>query len=176
MWAARRSCWRPEPPMDAGTSCSPARAPPMAFRHGCPSRRAIAKSGQSYGQTKLVAERMLKEAEAAHGIRHVAAALFQCRGRRSRRRIGELPPAGNASHPWFCSLPWAALPAAKIFGNDYPTQDGTCIRDFVHVSDLADAHLLPSTGWQQANQAIRSISAMAAASQLPRFLSGPASR
>ena len=50
-----------------------------------------------------------------------------------------------------CSRRWGAQPSIKIFGSDYPTPDGTCIRDYVHVSDLADAHVAASTGWRTGN-------------------------
>jgi len=127
--------------MDAGTSCSPARAPPMAFRDGCPSRRAIRKiRSKSLWPDQARCRGMLKEAEAAHGIRHVALRYFNAAGGRSRRRIGGAAQPETHSSRWFCSLPWP--PACGQDLRQRLSHAGWhCIRDLVHVSDLADAHL-----------------------------------
>jgi len=114
--------------------------------YGVPARLPLTESDPQnpvnpYGQTKLVAERMLKEAEAAHGIRHVALRYFNAAGADPDGELGELHQPETHLIPVVLLAAMGRLPAAKIFGNDYPTQDGTCIRDFVHVSDLADAHL-----------------------------------
>jgi UDP-arabinose 4-epimerase len=94
-----------------------------------------------YGHTKLVAERMLKEAEASHRIRHVALRYFNAAGADPEGEIGEVHEPETHLIPLVLFTAMGRLPAIKIFGSDYPTPDGTCIRDYVHVSDLADAHL-----------------------------------
>lgn len=94
-----------------------------------------------YGRTKLICEQMLKDYSAAYGLRHVSLRYFNAAGADPEGQIGErhdpethlLPLALRAA---------AGGPALNVFGNDYDTPDGTCIRDYVHVTDLARAHLL----------------------------------
>lgn len=95
-----------------------------------------------YGQTKLVAERMLREAEDAYGIKHVALRYFNAAGADPDGEIGETHQPETHLIPLALLAAKGRLPAIDIFGNNYPTSDGTCVRDFVHVTDLADAHLL----------------------------------
>ncbi len=93
-----------------------------------------------YGASKLMTERILSDAAHAYGIRSVALRYFNAAGALPEHGIGE------AHHPETHLIPnvlRAALgqgPALKVFGDDYPTRDGTCIRDYVHVQDLAQAH------------------------------------
>jgi UDP-arabinose 4-epimerase len=94
-----------------------------------------------YGYTKLVVERMLKEVEAAHGIRHVALRYFNAAGADPDGELGELHQPETHLIPLVLFAAMGREPSIKIFGNDYPTPDGTCVRDYVHVSDLADAHV-----------------------------------
>ncbi|MEP7186438.1 MAG: UDP-glucose 4-epimerase GalE [Rhodanobacter sp.] len=95
-----------------------------------------------YGASKLMVERMLADAHVAYGLRSVALRYFNAAGASPDGDIGE------AHHPETHLIPnvlRAALgtgPALKVFGNDYPTPDATCVRDYVHVDDLAQAHLL----------------------------------
>ena len=115
----------------------------MARRSGCRSRRAIPKLPiNPYGASKLMTERMLADAAAAHPFNYARAALFQRRRRRSRS--GAPGQIGKGS----THLIKVAVEAAvgkrdhvDVFGTDYPTPDGTCIRDYIHVSDLAAAHV-----------------------------------
>jgi UDP-glucose-4-epimerase GalE len=94
----------------------------------------------AYGETKLAVERALPHVERAHGIRWTALRYFNAAGADASGLIGEdhdpedhlIPRAIAASR---------GGPALEVFGDDYPTPDGTCIRDYVHVTDLADAHL-----------------------------------
>jgi UDP-glucose-4-epimerase GalE len=94
----------------------------------------------AYGQTKLAIEHALPHIERAHGVTWVALRYFNASGADPDGRIGE-------DHtPEIHVIPLAIAasqggPGLTIFGDDYPTPDGTCIRDYVHVSDLADAHL-----------------------------------
>jgi UDP-glucose-4-epimerase GalE len=94
----------------------------------------------AYGETKLATERALPHVERATGIRWTALRYFNAAGADEDGAIGE------AHDPEIHLIPRAIAAAARgadftVFGDDYPTPDGTCIRDYVHVSDLADAHV-----------------------------------
>src|SRR5439155_15758265 len=93
-----------------------------------------------YGETKLAIERALPHFLRAHGLRSVALRYFNAAGADPEGEIGE------DHHPEIHLIPRAigaaaGGPALEVFGDDYPTPDGTCLRDYVHVSDLADAHV-----------------------------------
>ena len=95
-----------------------------------------------YGQSKLMIEQLLGDFHAAHGLRSVALRYFNAAGADPDIEIGEL-------HDPECHLIPLALdavagkgPGLTVFGEDYPTADGTCVRDYIHVSDLAEAHVL----------------------------------
>lgn len=94
-----------------------------------------------YGRTKLIIEEALKEYDRAYGLKHINLRYFNASGADPDGEIGEL------HHPETHLIPLVIYAAkgyceeVKIFGVDYPTQDGTCIRDYIHVMDLADAHL-----------------------------------
>lgn len=94
-----------------------------------------------YGRTKLVVEGMLREFETAHGLRHVALRYFNACG---ADRAGEI---GEEHEPETHLIPRILMglsdtgPALTVFGQDYPTPDGTCVRDYIHVEDLATAHV-----------------------------------
>src|SRR5215472_15398982 len=94
----------------------------------------------AYGASKLLVEQMLEWFHRIHGLRYASLRYFNVAGAAGER--------GEDHHPESHLIPLAfqvALGARKefaIFGTDYPTPDGTCIRDYIHVSDLADAHLL----------------------------------
>ncbi|MBM3526517.1 MAG: UDP-glucose 4-epimerase GalE [Alphaproteobacteria bacterium] len=94
-----------------------------------------------YGWSKLMTEVMLRDAGAAHGLRHAILRYFNVAGADPKLRTG-LSTAG-ATHLIKVAVEAALGRRARIdvFGDDYPTPDGTCIRDFIHVSDLARAHL-----------------------------------
>lgn len=95
----------------------------------------------AYGESKLAIERALPHIERAHGIRYVALRYFNAAGAHPDGSIGE-------DHaPEIHLIPRALLaasggPPLRVFGEDYPTPDGTCLRDYIHVCDLADAHVL----------------------------------
>ncbi len=114
--------------------------------YGVPDRLPITEDAAQnpanpYGYTKLVVERMLKDAEVASGIRHVALRYFNAAGADPDGELGELHQPETHLIPLVLFAAMGREPSIKIFGNDYPTPDGTCIRDYVHVSDLADAHV-----------------------------------
>ena len=95
----------------------------------------------AYGQTKLAVEQALPHFERAHGIRSIRLRYFNAAGADPEGELGE-------DHtPEIHAIPRALAaaaggPAFEIYGEDYPTPDGTCLRDYVHVADLADAHVL----------------------------------
>src|SRR5499427_1949412 len=95
-----------------------------------------------YGSSKLMTEVMLRDAGSAHGLRHVILRYFNVAGADPLGRTGQ--STKSATHLVKVSVE-AALglrPKVDIFGTDYPTADGTCIRDYIHVSDLVAAHAL----------------------------------
>ena len=94
-----------------------------------------------YGHTKLAVERLLAEAEAAWGLRSVALRYFNAAGADPGGRLGERHQPETHLIPLALAVAMGRLPHLKIFGTDYPTTDGTCVRDYVHVADLASAHL-----------------------------------
>ena len=89
-----------------------------------------------YGQTKVVGEWLAADAEAAHGVRSVCLRYFNVAGA-ATTALGD-PEVLNLIPMVFERL--TARERPKVFGDDYPTPDGTCVRDYVHVSDIADAH------------------------------------
>lgn len=94
-----------------------------------------------YGVTKLIFEHALESYAQAYGIRFASLRYFNAAGAHESGEIGELHDPETHLIP--CALQTAAgnRDTLDIFGTDYPTPDGTCVRDYIHVSDLADAHL-----------------------------------
>jgi len=96
----------------------------------------------AYGETKLAMERMMKWFDTAHGIRYVSLRYFNAAGAHESGRIGEDHSPETHLIPIVLQAALGQRPHISVFGDDYPTEDGTCIRDYIHVSDLADAHVL----------------------------------
>ncbi|WP_150286233.1 UDP-glucose 4-epimerase GalE [Rhabdaerophilum calidifontis] len=94
-----------------------------------------------YGRSKLMTEWMLEDCARAHDFRFVALRYFNVAGADPQGRSGQSTP--NATHLIKVAVQTALgqRPAMDIFGTDYPTPDGTCIRDYIHVTDLASAHV-----------------------------------
>lgn len=95
-----------------------------------------------YGWSKLMTEIMLRDTAAAHGLRYAVLRYFNVAGADPKGRTGQSTP--NATH-LIKVASQAALgdrPYLSVFGTDYPTRDGTCLRDYIHVSDLIEAHVL----------------------------------
>lgn len=94
-----------------------------------------------YGSSKLMTEIMLRDTANAHDFEYVALRYFNVAGADPKGRSGQSTP--NATHliKVACETALGKRDSMKIFGTDYPTADGTCIRDYIHVSDLAKAHL-----------------------------------
>jgi UDP-glucose 4-epimerase len=95
-----------------------------------------------YGRSKLMSEYMLRDASAAYDLKYVTLRYFNVAGADPAGRLGQSTP--GATHLIKVALETALRrrPYISIYGSDYPTPDGTCIRDYVHVSDLARAHLV----------------------------------
>ncbi|AXA84709.1 UDP-glucose 4-epimerase GalE [Lysobacter oculi] len=94
-----------------------------------------------YGTSKLFVERILADAAEAHGMRSVSLRYFNAAGASPRHRIGESHQPETHLIPNVMRAALEQGTPVSVFGSDYETRDGTCIRDFVHVDDLADAHL-----------------------------------
>jgi len=95
-----------------------------------------------YGRTKWIFERTLEEYAQAYGIRYVSLRYFNAAGSDLNGAIGEWHDPETHLIPTILEAAAGKRPYIKIFGTDYQTPDGTCIRDFVHVTDLAEAHVL----------------------------------
>jgi len=94
-----------------------------------------------YGASKLMVERILADFEVAHGLRHVALRYFNAAGADPDCQLGECHDPETHAIPLAIEAALGQRTAFDIYGTDYPTPDGTAIRDYVHVSDLADAHV-----------------------------------
>ena len=95
-----------------------------------------------YGASKRMVERILEDAATAYGLRSVALRYFNAAGASPDGTIGEAHDPETHLIPNALRAALGTGPALKLFGDDYPTPDGTCVRDYVHVDDLAQAHLL----------------------------------
>jgi UDP-glucose 4-epimerase len=117
--------------------------------YGEPEKTPIAEDAKlaptnAYGESKLLSEYMMRWMHGAHGLRYAALRYFNV--------AGAIPGYGEHHEPESHLIPLILDVAMgrrhniKIFGQDYPTSDGTCVRDYVHVQDLAEAHLLALAG------------------------------
>lgn len=95
-----------------------------------------------YGETKLAMEKMMKWTNVAHGLRYVALRYFNACGAQPDGSIGEAHDPETHLIPLILQVPLGKREHISVFGEDYPTPDGTCIRDYIHVCDLAQAHIL----------------------------------
>jgi UDP-glucose 4-epimerase len=96
----------------------------------------------TYGETKLAMEKMIRWFDVAHGIKSVSLRYFNAAGAHESGRIGEDHSPETHLVPLVLQVALGQREYISVFGEDYPTEDGTCVRDYVHVSDLADAHIL----------------------------------
>ena len=96
----------------------------------------------TYGETKLTMEKLMKWTAQAHGVRFVSLRYFNVAGARETAEIGEDHRPESHLVPIILQTALGQRSHITIFGEDYDTPDGTCIRDYVHVEDLIDAHLL----------------------------------
>ncbi|RMD61786.1 MAG: UDP-glucose 4-epimerase GalE [Alphaproteobacteria bacterium] len=95
-----------------------------------------------YGTSKLMTEWMLRDAAAAHDLRYVALRYFNVAGADPQARTGQRAEIATHLIEVATRAALGLLDGMQIFGDDYDTPDGTCIRDYIHVSDLAEAHVL----------------------------------
>jgi len=118
-----------------------------AATYGEPEKQPIEESDRTeptnpYGATKLAIENMLKWCDRAYGIHYVALRYFNAAGSDTEAGIGEDHDPESHLIPLVMKTALGQRDHIGIYGEDYPTPDGTCIRDYIHVKDLAQAHLL----------------------------------
>lgn len=96
----------------------------------------------AYGETKLMMEKIMKWCDVAHDLKYVSLRYFNVAGARSTSEIGEDHNPETHLIPLVLQVALGKREYISIFGDDYDTEDGTCIRDYIHVEDLIDAHIL----------------------------------
>ena len=106
------------------------------------SEDAPTRPTNPYGHSKLMMEAMMRWVSVAHGIRYVSLRYFNVAGALADGSIGEDHSPETHLIPLILQVPLGQRKAISIFGDDYPTKDGTCVRDYIHVTDLAQAHIL----------------------------------
>ena len=117
-----------------------------AATYGEPEKVPIVETDRTeptntYGETKLSMEKMFKWVGRAHGLRYVSLRYFNACGAHVSGQIGEDHNPETHLIPLILQVPNGKREAISIFGTDYDTKDGTCVRDYIHVTDLADAHI-----------------------------------
>lgn len=128
-----------------------------AATYGEPKHIPITESDETnptntYGETKLAMEKMMKWCDQAYGMKYVALRYFNACGAHENGLIGELHNPETHLIPLILQVPLKKHETIYVFGNDYDTKDGTCIRDYIHVNDLADAHIRALNYLYQGNQ------------------------
>lgn len=103
---------------------------------------AVRQPINPYGVSKLFCEQALEAYGRAYGLRYASLRYFNAAGADESGEIGELHNPETHLIPLALGAARGSAPPLQIFGNDYPTPDGTCIRDYIHVNDLAEAHVL----------------------------------
>ena len=103
----------------------------------------------AYGASKLMVERMLADFYVAHQLRSVSLRYFNAAGADPDVEIGEDHDPETHLVPLVFDAAYGALEAITVFGDDYETPDGTCVRDYIHVTDLAEAHVLALKALEQ---------------------------
>ena len=114
--------------------------------YGEPNRVPIHEDDETnptntYGETKLTMEKMMKWVSRADGVRYVSLRYFNAAGALPDGSIGEDHKTETHLIPLILQVPTGRRSHITIYGDDYPTPDGTCLRDYIHVVDLADAHM-----------------------------------
>ena len=118
----------------AATYGEPENIPVLESDRTCPTN--------PYGETKLAVEKMFKWVAEAHGLRYVSMCYFNACGADENGIIGEAHNPESHLIPIILQVPNGKRETISIYGTDYDTPDGTCIRDYIHVTDLAQAHIL----------------------------------
>lgn len=118
-----------------------------AATYGEPERVPILESDKTeptncYGETKLAMEKEMSWTSRAHGLRYVALRYFNACGAHESGNIGEAHNPETHLIPLILQVPNGKREKISIYGDDYPTRDGTCVRDYIHIMDLAQAHIL----------------------------------
>ena len=118
-----------------------------AATYGEPEQIPILESDRTlptncYGETKLAMEHMMSWTSLAHSLRYVALRYFNAAGAHPSGAIGEAHAPETHLIPLILQVPNGQRGHVSIFGDDYDTRDGTCVRDYIHVTDLAQAHIL----------------------------------
>lgn len=118
-----------------------------AATYGEPERIPIMETDRTeptnaYGETKLSMEKMFKWTGRAHGLRFVSLRYFNACGAHRSGVIGEAHSPETHLIPLILQVPNGQRECVSIYGDDYDTKDGTCVRDYIHVTDLAQAHIL----------------------------------
>lgn len=118
-----------------------------AATYGEPEKVPIVETDRTeptntYGETKLSMEKMFKWTGKAHGLRFVSLRYFNACGAHVSGEIGEAHNPETHLIPLILQVPLGKREEIMIYGEDYDTEDGTCIRDYIHVTDLAQAHIL----------------------------------
>ncbi|MFS8048786.1 UDP-glucose 4-epimerase GalE [Rhizobium sp. BR 314] len=106
------------------------------------SETALPRPESPYGQSKLMSELMLRDAAAAYDFSYVALRYFNVAGADPEGRAGQSSQSATHLVKVACEAALGCRHQVNIYGTDYPTHDGTGVRDYIHVSDLAEAHLL----------------------------------
>jgi UDP-glucose 4-epimerase len=114
--------------------------------YGNPKQNPVAEDAtpapmSPYGSSKLMTETMLADTSRAHDFRYVALRYFNVAGADPKGRSGQSTPRATHLIKVACETALGKRPGMEVFGTDYPTHDGTCVRDYIHVKDLARAHM-----------------------------------
>lgn len=107
-----------------------------------PTERAPLAPINPYGASKMMSERILMDLAAASGLRYGVLRYFNVAGADPECRIGQATPEATHLIKVACEAALGTRDGLRVFGTDYPTPDGTCVRDYIHVEDLAKAHLM----------------------------------
>ena len=95
-----------------------------------------------YGSSKMMSEQMIRDLSAASDLKHVILRYFNVAGANLEGRLGQATPEATHLIKVACECARGVRDGMKVFGTDYETRDGTCIRDYIHVEDLAKAHVM----------------------------------
>lgn len=128
-----------------------------AATYGEPERTPIQEEDRTfptnpYGESKLMVEKVLKWVDKAYGIKYTALRYFNAAGAHPSGEIGEHHNPESHLIPLILQVALGQRDKIMVFGDDYTTQDGTCIRDYIHVMDLASAHLLALNRMRQGGE------------------------